>query len=50
MSGDYFEKKCKREKGRGNVNVSEDTNHGIYSKASPLLNAVGDDWISRIDL
>ena len=50
MSGDEFEKKCKPEQGRGNVDVSEDTKHGLYSKASPWLNAIDEHWMSKIDL
>ena len=50
MSGDDFEKKCNREQGRGYVGVSEDTNRGLYSKASPWINAIYDHWISNIDL
>ena len=50
MSGDYFEKKCKREQGRGNVDVYEDTRRGLYSKASPWINEIGDHWMSNIDL
>ena len=33
MSGEEFENTCKREQGRGNVDVYEDTKCGIYSKA-----------------
>ena len=32
MSGEEFEKKCKRDKGRGNVGMYQDTKHGLYSK------------------
>ena len=38
MSREEFENKCKREQGRVNVDVSEDTKRVIYSKASPWLN------------
>ena len=50
MSGEEFEKKCKREQGRGNVDVSEDTNRGIYSKASSSINNMDYPWMSKIDL
>ena len=50
ISGEEFEKKCKREQSRGNVDVSEDTKHGLYSKASPWINAIDDHWMSNIDL
>ena len=50
MSGEDFEKKCKPDQGRGNVGVSEDTNHGVYSKASPCINAIDDRWMYKIDL
>ena len=50
MSGEEFEKKCKREQGRGNVDVSEDTKCGLYSKASLWLNAINDHWMYKIDL
>ena len=42
ISGEEFEKKCKCEQGRDNVEVSEDTRHRIYSKASPWINAIDD--------
>ena len=32
------------------MDVSEDTKSGIYSKASPWLNTIHDQWISNIDL
>ena len=38
MSGEEFEKKCKSDQVRGNVEVSEDTKFGIYSKDSPCIN------------
>ena len=50
MSGEEFEKKCKREQGRGNVGVSEDTKCGLYSKSSPWLNEIDDHWMFKIDL
>ena len=42
--------KCKREQGRGNVDVSEDTKRGIYSKSSTWINAINDHGMSKIDL
>ena len=33
-----------------NVDVSEDTKRGLYSKASPWLNSIDDHWISNTDL
>ena len=48
MRGEDFEKKCKREQGRGNVDVSEDTNRRLYSKASPWLNAIDYHYMSKI--
>ena len=42
--------KCKREQGRGNMEVSEDTKRGLYSKSLPWLNAIDDYWMSKIDL
>ena len=50
MSEEEFEKKCKRDKGRGNVDVSEYTKHRIYSKYSPWINAIYDHWMYKIDL
>ena len=34
MSREDFEKKCKCEKGRGNVDIYEDIKRGLYSKSS----------------
>ena len=45
-----FEKKCKREKGSGNVDVSEDTKHGLCIKVPPCINGIYDHWIYNIDL
>ena len=42
--------KCKREQGRGNMEVSEDTKRGLYSKSLPWLNAIDDYWMSKIYL
>ena len=50
MSGEDFEKKCKCEQVRGNVGVYEDTNLGIYSKASPCINEIYYQWMYNIDL
>ena len=50
MNGEEFEKKCKHEKGRGNVEVSENTKRGLYSKAPPWLNIIDDLWMSNIDI
>ena len=50
MIGEDFEKKCKRDQGRVNVDVSEDTKRGIYSKSSPWLDAIDDHWMSNTDL
>ena len=33
MNRDYFDNKCKCDQGKGNVDASKDTKHGIYSKA-----------------
>ena len=43
-------KKCKCERGRGNVDLSEDTKRGLYSKYSPWLNAIDDHWMYNIYL
>ena len=32
------------------MGISEDTKCGIYSKASPWINAIDDNWMSNIDL
>ena len=50
MSGEDFDKKCKRDQDRGNVDVSEDAKCGIYSKASQCLNTIYDHWMYNIDL
>ena len=50
MSGEEFEKKSKRGQGRGNVDVSEDINSGLYSKTSPWLNEIDDQLMHNIDL
>ena len=50
MSGDDFEKKCKHERGRGNVDLSEDTKHRIYSKSSPWINEIYYHWMPKIYL
>ena len=50
MSREDFDNKCKREKDRGNVDVSKDTNRGIYIKSSTWLNAMDYHWMSKIDL
>ena len=50
MSGEYYEKKCKCEQGRGYVDVSEDTKRGIYVKALPWLNEIDDHCMYKIDL
>ena len=49
MGGEEFENKSKREQVRGNVEVSEDTKHRIYSKASQCINEIDDKWMSNID-
>ena len=50
MSGEDFEKKYKREQGRGNVGVSEDTKREIYSKTSPCINSIDNHCMSNIDI
>ena len=50
MIGEDFEKKCKRDQGRVNVDVSEDTKRGIYSKSSPWIDAIDYHWMSNTDL
>ena len=50
MSGEEFEKKCKREQDKGNLDVSEDTKRRLYSKSSPRPNAIDGHWMSNIDL
>ena len=50
MNREDFDKKCKHEKGRGDMDVSEDTKCGIYSKKSTWLNEIDDHWMSKIDL
>ena len=46
----YFEKKFNHENVRGNVDVSEDINSGLYSKTSPWLNEIDDQLMHNIDL
>ena len=48
--GEEFEKKCNHEKYRGDVEVSEDTKSGLYSKAFPYLNEIDYLCMSKIDL
>ena len=50
MNGEDFEKKRKRDKGRGNVYLSEDNNRGIFSKASPWINEMDYHCMSNFDL
>ena len=50
MRREESDNKCKREQGRGNVDIFEYTKHGLYSKASPWINAIDDNWMSKIDL
>ena len=50
MRGEQSDNNCKREQGRGNVDIFEDTKHGLYSKASPWINEIYDNWMSKIDL
>ena len=50
MSGEEFENKCKRDQGRCGVDVSEDTNHCIYSKSLPWLNSIFDHSMSNLDI
>ena len=50
MSGEDFDKKCKCEQGRVNVDVSKDTKRGLYMKSWTWLNAIEDHWMSNIDL
>ena len=50
VGGEYFQNKCKSEQGRGDMDMSEDTNIGLYSKALPCINVIDDHWISKIDL
>ena len=50
MIREAFEKKCRRDQGRGNVDISEYTKSGLYSKASPWINTIGDKWMSKIDI
>ena len=50
MSGEEFDKKCKREKGKGILEVSEETKRRLYSKASQWPNSNDDHWMSNIDL
>ena len=32
------------------MDVSDDIKHRLYSKASPWINAIDDNWMSNIDL
>ena len=50
MIGEDYDNKCKREKGRGNVEIYEDTRCGVYSKSSPWNNEIYDHWMSNIYL
>ena len=48
--GEEFDKKCKCERGRGNMDISEDTKRGIYSKESSWINAIDDHWMSNVNI
>ena len=48
--GEEFENKCRREQGRVNVGVSEDTKRRIYNKALPWINEIDDNWMYKINL
>ena len=50
MRREECDNKCKREQGRGNVDIFKNTKHGLYSKASPWINASYDNWMFKIDL
>ena len=50
MIREEFEKKSMREKSRVYVDVSEDTNHGLYIKASLWMNKSDDKCMIKIDL
>ena len=50
MIREELDNKCKREKGRGNVGVPEDTMRGIESKTSQWLNAIHDQWMYKLDI
>ena len=45
-----FDKKCKHDQGKVNVDVSEDTKCWLYSKVTPSMNEINDNWMSKIDL
>ena len=45
-----FDKKFNHEQGRGNVDLSEDTNNRLYIKSSSFLNEIDYHWISNIYL
>ena len=49
-SKEECDNKCKRDQGRGNVDLSEINKHRLYSKSSPWLNAIDDPWMYKIDL
>ena len=48
MSENEFENNWNNYQGKGNVDVSEDTNNGIYIKPSLWMNDINDRWISKI--
>ena len=50
MSGKDFEKKCNCDQCGGNVDVYEDTKRGLYNKASPWINEIYDNYMSKIAL
>ena len=50
MSQEDFEKNCKWEQGKVTFYVYEDTNRMLYSKVSPRLNEINDQWKPKIDL
>ena len=50
MSGGKFKKMFKHEQGRGNVDVSDEKNNGLYSKTSPGINAIDYYWMLKIGI
>ena len=50
INGEEFENNCRRAQGSGDMDISEDTNNGLYSKALPRISTIDYHWIPNIDL
>ena len=47
---DYFEKKWEHEHEKGNLDVSKNIKHGVYSEVSPCLNEINDQRMFKIKI